>query len=364
MDISLLRTRRRNDNSIGKTLTYACKSFCGGFGDRMRGIMTSYVLALITERHFMIDMTHPIDIIEFLRPNLYNWTFVKPKLNTSRSSISVSAIDSHVAFISNMQTRAFSQTWAKYDDITLLTNLDLVNDILRNPTVQNTSIVQMFVKLMPRVQLNMHSLFALLFDALFSPTPRIVSALQPILEPIHSGCTMLCLHIRIGSNPSNPLDQTFKDIGSAVNDTAAFLGQSKWMDNPMSRLFVTSDSALAIAHFVDRYPNRTLTVPGPILHIDRPAGGVNRTEGFVKVIADFYALGECHTSILTPSGYSAMANRRRRAPYDHLYKYNPPKRRIERCHDVYAFRSNSSDQPVINAKYCRVLSNGSAYDFR
>ena len=364
MDIGLLWTRRQNSYSRRKTLIYACKSFCGGFGDRMLGIMTSYVLALITDRHFMIDMTHPLDVVEFLRPNLYNWTFVKPKNSTPRSSISVSAIDFPYEFLSNMHSRPFQREWIKYDDITLFTNLDLVADILRNPFVQKAPIVAMLAEHLPRVQMNTHRLFPLLFDILFSPTPRIVKTLQPILEPIQNGCTLICLHVRMGSNPSNPLDGEFKDRGSAVNDTLSFLNQSKWMDDSTSRLFVTSDSALAMKKFADRYPNRTLTVPGPILHIDRPASGVNLTEGFIKVIADFYALGECHTSILTPSGYSALANRRRRAPYDRLYKYDPPKRRIERCHDVYTFRGNESQGTVINAKYCRVVSNGSVYDFR
>ena len=360
----LLWTRRQDDNATGKTLTYSCKSLCGGFGDRMRGIMAGYILALITDRHFMIDMPFPIDLAEFLRPNLYNWTFVKPKVDASRSSIVMYSIGTAEGFLSNMQSRPFQQEWAKYDDIALVTNIDLVADILRNPFVQTTPIVEMFVKHMPREQLNMHSLFPLVFDILFSPTPRIVDALQPILEPIQSGCTLVCLHVRIGGNPSNPLDAEFKDIGSAVEDTLSFLNQTKWMDNRTSRLFVTSDSALAMKKFADRYPNRTLIVSGPILHIDRPAGGVNLTEGFIKVIADFYALGECHTSILTPSGYSGLANRRRRDPYDRLYKYDPPKRRIERCHDVYAFRGNNSQGTVINAKYCRVVSNGSVYDFR
>ena len=364
MDMSLLWTRRQDDNATGKTLTYSCKSLCGGFGDRMRGIMVGYILALITDRHFMIHMTFPIDLVEFLRPNLYHWTFVKLKDDKSRSSISMYSIGTAEGFLSNMHSRPFQEEWAKYDDIVLVTNIDLVADILRNPFVQKTPIVELLAKHMPRVQLNMHSLFPLVFDILFSPTPRIVDALQPILEPIQSGCTLVCSHVRIGGNPSNPLDAEFKDIGSAVEDTLSFLNQTRWMDNSTSRLFVTSDSALAMKKFADRYPNRTLTVPGPILHIDRPAGGVNLTEGFIKVIADFYALGECHTSILTPSGYSALANRRRRDPYDRLYKYDPPKRRIERCHDVYTFRGNNSQGTVINAKYCRVVSNGSVYDFR
>ena len=74
MSISWLWTKRPDFNSSGKTLIFRCKSFCGGLGDRLRGIMTSYILALVTDRHFMIDMTHPIDIHDFLSPNLHNWT--------------------------------------------------------------------------------------------------------------------------------------------------------------------------------------------------------------------------------------------------------------------------------------------------
>ena len=254
MDMSLLLARRRDDNATGKTLTYFCKGRCGGFGDRMRGIMAGYILALITDRHFMIDMTFPIDLAEFLRPNFYNWTFVQPKVDKSRSSISMHAIDTPSGFLSNMQNQSFLQEWAKYDDITLVTSIDFVADILRNPSVQKTPIVELLAKHIPPVQLNMHSLFPLVFDILFSPTPRIVDALQPILEPIQNGSTMICIHIRLGSNPSNPLDETFKNIGSAVEDTLSFLNQTKWMDNRTSRLFVTSDSALAMKKFADRYP--------------------------------------------------------------------------------------------------------------
>ena len=136
------------------------------------------------------------------------------------------------------------------------------------------------------------------------------------------------------------------------------------MEDRSSRLFITSDSAVAIANLTDRFRNRTLTVPGPILHIDRPAAGVNRVEGITKVIGDFYALGECHTSILTHSGYSALANRRRLEPYDNLYKYDSSKKRIEHCDDVYESKDRYPPSSDIHSRYCRVFSNDSTRDIR
>ncbi|CAF2483309.1 unnamed protein product [Rotaria sp. Silwood2] len=125
-----------------------------------------------------------------------------------------------------------------------------------------------------------------------------------------------------------------------------------------TRIFVTSDSEQASSSIVRQFPNQTLTIPGPILHVDRPANGIHRLHGFLKVVADFYVLGECHMSILTASGFSALANRRRAEPYQNLFKYDDSNRRIERCHDIY--QDPQPPKTVIVGKYCRVVFNCSS----
>lgn len=61
-----------------KTMVYTCRVEYAGWGDRLRGIMSVYVLALFTRRRFMIDMEIPASILEVLQPNLVNWTYVSP----------------------------------------------------------------------------------------------------------------------------------------------------------------------------------------------------------------------------------------------------------------------------------------------
>ncbi|CAF3902742.1 unnamed protein product, partial [Adineta steineri] len=62
------KTNDLSDN----TMIYSCQSFCGGWGDRLRGILSVYILALLTNRHFMIDMNYPCEILKVLQPNVVN----------------------------------------------------------------------------------------------------------------------------------------------------------------------------------------------------------------------------------------------------------------------------------------------------
>ena len=46
---------------------------CGGWGDRQRGLVGMFVLALVTGRRFGINMTVPCNVTNFFMPNEYNW---------------------------------------------------------------------------------------------------------------------------------------------------------------------------------------------------------------------------------------------------------------------------------------------------
>jgi len=58
-----------------KTMIYSCSSICFGWGDRLRGITSVYILALLTRRRFMIDMNHPCSISHVLQPYQIDWRF-------------------------------------------------------------------------------------------------------------------------------------------------------------------------------------------------------------------------------------------------------------------------------------------------
>ena len=62
-----------------KFLVYRCDAYydknrnCGGLADRLKGILSGYVWALITNRTFLIHMNRPCDFTNLYSPNKHNW---------------------------------------------------------------------------------------------------------------------------------------------------------------------------------------------------------------------------------------------------------------------------------------------------
>ena len=61
-----------------RRLIYSCEShkkghFCGGMGDRFRGMITAAFLALVTNRKFELFHPVPVPLQRYLRPRLVNW---------------------------------------------------------------------------------------------------------------------------------------------------------------------------------------------------------------------------------------------------------------------------------------------------
>jgi hypothetical protein len=67
-----------NQRKSHSTLTYSCESnkkghFCGGMGDRFRGMISTLYLALLTNRSFSLYHPRPVPIQLHLNPNLINF---------------------------------------------------------------------------------------------------------------------------------------------------------------------------------------------------------------------------------------------------------------------------------------------------
>jgi hypothetical protein len=132
------------------------------------------------------------------------------------------------------------------------------------------------------------------------------------------------MHIRIGQNPSIPKDIKLPYRLSLIQDMIEFIDRN--LSYLHSSIFVTSDSIKGLEYLQKYYGlNRILNINGPIIHIDRYNSKIQSNEliyqGFLKVIADFYFLGECNIILMPRSGFSDWANRRRINQYSNLYIY-------------------------------------------
>jgi hypothetical protein len=137
---------------------------------------------------------------------------------------------------------------------------------------------------------------------------------------------LICLHIRIGQNPTIIYDEMLSYRDTMVEDILEFV-EKNFTINKKSLIFITSDSMEINDYILKKYSkNQSISIPGPIIHIDRLSSSYSSNEqcqGFLKVISDFYVLGECDRLIMARSGFSEWASRRRylRNQFDQLYLY-------------------------------------------
>jgi hypothetical protein len=57
-----------------KYVQYICDYKCGGWGDRLKGIMSSFMLSLVLGRRFLIKIEHPCDMKHFFSDNDKYWS--------------------------------------------------------------------------------------------------------------------------------------------------------------------------------------------------------------------------------------------------------------------------------------------------
>ena len=173
-------------------------------------------------------------------------------------------------------------------------------------------------------------LFPLIYEILFRPTQEVMNLVDQLLIKLNEENTfkkqLICLHMRIGKNPTMINDKMLSHRDTMVEDMIQFVEKNLTI-NKNSMIFITSDSTKINEYILKKYgTSQSLSIPGPIIHIDRFSSSYSSNEqcqGFLKVISDFYVLGECGTLIMARSGFSEWASRRRYLinQFDQLYLY-------------------------------------------
>ncbi|CAF1112277.1 unnamed protein product [Rotaria magnacalcarata] len=327
VNFSMLLYRPSSNQS--QSITYRCREWCGGWGDRLRGITSTFILAVITQRRFYIDMPYPCELTKFLIPNLYDWQLIEYDKSNRKTLYIKATVDKQLKqkMYEKISSTNFLIEWSQFDDISMETASDYVTPVLANKYLQN------IVRLLniSSIESTQTRLFPLLYEILFRPTDHVMTMVDQLLIKLNNNKSvkkqLICLHIRIGKNPTMIYDEirTYRD--TMVEDMIQFVDKNLTINNN-SMIFITSDSMKVNQDILDRYntTNQSISIPGPIIHIDRLSSlysSDERCTGFLKVISDFYVLGECDTLIMARSGFSEWASRRRYLidQFNQLYLY-------------------------------------------
>lgn len=279
-------------------LVYKCgKHKCAGWGNRVRGIVTSFLLALLTNRAFVIDMTNPCDVSLFLKPNVYNWstclTYIRTEVKEDDMkflNLKGQSLDTIIQSVQALQNTPV---------IHILINTDGNIDQWSNYIEDHRNMKWLLESTESEVyHLSIHTLFA--------PNNRLSLQLDIFSHEQIYGKQLVCAHIRKGQNPSMPKD----GVRKYSPDESTILSYLRKYDNENKyTIYIASDSEKVKALAISELGNVIIT-NRTIFHVDRIDNDIDvntACEGFYTVLLEVYILASCDTLLLTHSSFGLIA---------------------------------------------------------
>ena len=175
----------------GKVLIYECTDatrVCGGLGDRERGMVSTFLLALLTNRTFVVNHTRGCSISTFFKPNIYDWSKCILDDSSTEEPLYVEDIDG-IFNLPDFETLEKGDIW-KERAVIVATNAILNTRIKSHPSVNDT---------IPWVfHGNREYTTNLLFNVLFKLRPNLDAAIERFINDVTENRKKLLigLHIR------------------------------------------------------------------------------------------------------------------------------------------------------------------------
>jgi hypothetical protein len=316
-----------------KYIRFECKQpLCGGWADRLRGLMGAYIWSIFTKREFLIDIDYPCSLSLMLNQNIVKWNnpikcydyFNNTRINHKEpfSSVKLKKVSNKDFYLMLREIDIF-EYYKEANLITVQNNLDWIYAFSSNKRL-NRSIHELGYK---PSNFRLYYFFRKFYNDLFKLTPKLektylkfVSEAKPDNETI-----LICTQIRIGGvRPNVKWDSEFMPSNSSKLFWK-FIRETFLDKNPEQKykLFVSTDTeAVEKESLLEFGEDMIVKIDGPFVHIDREeVGNVNNCSRVEKVILDFHALQLCDIAIISQSGYGRLGISNRIDPAKDLYRF-------------------------------------------
>ncbi|XP_060066967.1 uncharacterized protein LOC132547219 [Ylistrum balloti] len=281
----------------GKFIVYECskarKRVCGGWSDRISGILSTFVISLLTKRRLLIKHDEPCPLEDYLIPAqhfdwIYNETMLVNHTNSYHNFIDRSSEN----FRQYMNGTRDINSYFKQDVSFVQINWDFTEEFRSRSHIGR--------EIGWLTKLHYADMYKQLFTLLFQPSPLLRDALNK-QNLNHRRPKIACAHVRIGRNPNMPSDHP------RANPSLEVLW--KYFDKLNKDeydFFIASDADHVKDVAKKRYSANIIDTAGKITHIDQPNKNDPRA-GFLKALLDFYTLVSCDSLIIPNSGFSILA---------------------------------------------------------
>ena len=299
------RVQRRTLDGFSdtKAVVWKCDGSCGGLGDRQRGILTSFMLALVTDRAFFIQNEAPVPLRHYFHvanPSLH-WTFEESQLEGK--TVLHENFMNDVPSIGDYASGNLSH-YEAFEFVIQANNFWQPFNILRNPGLSGWA-----RKLR---KYDDHVLAGCLLNYLLVPARDMQATLQEVRQSVagHKN-RLLAVQIRTGDSQNKNLTV----LTEFIQLFQTCVQKLKRSSEAPLEVFLTTDSDEALVAFKSAYPH-LLTFPGDIYHVDGPFGKpVNAKAAFRKLALDQLMISQADELLISRSGFSEYAAVRGFKPY-------------------------------------------------
>ena len=325
--INLLAEYTRNESKMSnkRVLAWHCRSYgCGGIGDHLRGVLSTFALALFSKRRFVMYWGAPSENL-YLRPNMINWDDKQAidKIRQSKKN------DNNVKklYVNSVPFFFKRKTWQSYLSIiqgdtpivALATNI-AVHSLLSSYTTTGQKWIKEGLHQAGLANLSTRDLINLLgivFRYLFVLDPSLINEVKSAMTLLGiDGIPYVGLHIRTGFDGSHTVKddsniKCIKDRNKWMKALQCAVDRANKYTGNNSYIFLATDSPLvrdlAVSKFGLRF--RSLDIRG--FHIGKmkqPHVITNEEDkGIVSMLVDVILLARSYILVHWSSGYAHMA---------------------------------------------------------
>jgi hypothetical protein len=307
-----LRKNNFPENEFDKKyVVYECtnENICGGWGDRLKGIMSAYAISLLTDRYFLIYHIRPCLLTHFFESSIY---FSNTTINYDQAS--------KLWFLDNKDYRkslsfidAFNLT-SKY--ITIKNNLEWIEPISKNKIYKEKIKELGYNENSFRIQF----LFKDWYSEMFKLNQRLNEKYLKFLKKAKptDNTKLICAQVRVGDAGGT----RFMERGN-LKIYWNYMRTNFIKNLTDYRIFLTTDTEDIVSEAIKEFGNEfVITNEGPNNHLDFFSKLESNDEKLDKTFLDFHSLQNCNMAIISESGFGKLGVFNRNNPNENLAMFS------------------------------------------
>jgi hypothetical protein len=309
---------------------------CGGLADRLKGIVSGYIWALMTNRTFLINVNRPCDIKNLYLPNIYNW------------DIDVNALikNKNIGYFDKAEVNCgdYLKDKFKYINFNLIKQTKKLIIFLSNRNLLETIPQNKHPQIQKRIKelgfdankFDLPHTFRYLYNHLFKLTPNLQEKYEKFVlkaKP-NKETQLICVQLRIGGHEHHYFKFYYDYKPQSLDDLRfywKFIREDilPKVNNNNYRLFVTSDNEIGRKKAIEEFGEEKIVYnDGPFNHMDF-VENKDDCSHIENTILDFHSFQLCDYAVISHSQFSIIGLWNREDPHKNTYMYNKNIRKFQ-----------------------------------